>query len=150
MIGPDSMPDGALPDGWSPTGDGLVFEHPAAGLVAGVDRQPEDVTGATGAPPGWRVWYERRAGEATERRTVGTVTTRDAALDALLSCMHRVSDGENAPSDTVPVDGRWAALSTLAAGVTLHDAMPAAADGDGVDEAAYARSWAAKLDGRES
>ena len=142
-----TIPDGVIPDGWTTAGDSLTFEHPAAGLVAGVDRQPEDVVGTTGAPCGWRVWYERRVGEATECRTVGTVTTRDAAVDALLSCMRRVS-GEKTAGPNPPVDVRWTALSTLAEGATLHDSVPPATDGEGgVDTASYAQSWLAKLDG---
>ena len=146
MIASGTIPDETLPDGWAPTGDGLVFKCPTSELVAGVDRQREDAAGTTGAPCGWEVWYERRAGEATERQTVGAVTTRDAAVDALLSCMRRVSGEKTAESDT-PVDGRWTALSTLAEGVTLRDSIPAAADGEGgVDAASYARSWVTKLD----
>ena len=140
-----SIPEGLLPDGWVPADGDLAFVHSTAGVAVCADRQPDDAAGATGAPCGWRVWYERRAGEATEFRTVGTVTTRDAAVDALLSCMRRVSGGAAGPNTPALVDGRWAALSTLAEGVTLHDAVPTA-DGDGgVDEASYARSWAAKL-----
>ena len=147
MTASDTIPDGVVPDGWTAAGDDLVFEHPAAGLIAGVDRQPEDSVGTTGAPCGWRVWCERRVGEATECRTVGTVTTRDAAVDALLSCMRRVS-GEKTAKPNEPVDGRWTALSTLAEGATLRDSVPPAADGEGgVDTASYARSWVAKLDG---
>ena len=146
-MGSGSMPEGVLPDGWVPADGDLAFEHATAGVAVCADRQPEDAVGATGAPCGWRVRYERRAGEATERRTVGAVTTRDAAVDALLSCMRRVSGGAAEPDAPTSVDGRWAALSTLAAGVTLHDSVPTAddEDGDGVDEPSYARSWATKL-----
>ena len=178
MTASGSIPDEVLPDGWAPAGDDLTFEHTAAGLAVCADREPGDAAGTTGAPCGWRVWYERRVGEATECWTVGTVTTRDAAIDALLSCMRRVSAGpaerpgrtllpETDADTTVrlsatdesrdastdfpdaPVDGRWTALSTLADGVALRDAVPTVADGEGgVDAAAYARSWAAKLDGK--
>ena len=148
MTASGSIPDGVLPKGWVPThgGDGLVFERPAAGLVVGTDRQLEDAPGTTGAPCGWRVWYERRVGEATERRTVGAVTTRDAAVDALLACMRRVCD-EMTGESNAPVDGRWVTLSTFAEGVRFRDPVPAADGEGGVDEVSYARSWTAKLDG---
>ena len=160
------IPTGALPKGWTPAGDDLTFEHPPDGLEVCADRRPEDAAETAGAPCAWKVRYERRVGEATERRTVGTVTTRDAAVDALLSCMRRVSGGPTAEPESGPdpnsrsnsdaggaaassesatVDGRWASLSTLADGVSLRDSVPATAE-EGADAASYARSWAAKLD----
>ncbi len=125
------------------SGADFEFEHPATGLAVGADRRPGDADAeAAGASCAWRVWYERHAGEATERRTVGAVTTRDAAVDAVLSCMRRVSD--DAAEDREGC--RLAALSTLAAGVSLHDPVPTADNSGGpVDEVAYARSWVERL-----
>ena len=148
---------GELPKGWVSAGDGFEFEHPAAGLTVCADRRPGDADAEmAGAPGPWRVWYERWVGEATERRTVGCVTTRDAAVNGLLACMRRVSDspathadggGSAASRAAASDDCRWISLSTLADGVSLRDAVPMGADGGTpVDETAYARSWAEKLD----
>ena len=150
------IPTGALPRGWVSAGE-FEFEHPTAGIVVWADRRPDEVgAGTTGAPSTWRVRYERQVGEATERQTVGVVTTRDAAVDGLLSCMRRVSDGPDTHADgggtaasgaSAPDDTRWVSLSTLADGVSLRDAVPSEADGRApVDEVAYARTWAARLD----
>ena len=134
------------------------FEHPTAGIAVCADRRPDEVgAGTTGAPSTWRVRYERRMGEVTERRTVGVVTTRDAAVDGLLSCMRRVSDGLDTHADggggtvasgaSAPDGARWVSLSTLADGVSLRDAVPSESDGRApVDEVTYARAWAARLD----
>lgn len=138
MTDAEPIPAGTLPRGWVSAGAEFAFENPTAGLAVRADRRTDDAdAGIAGAPTAWRVWYERRVGETTECRTVGTVCTREEAVDGLLRCMRRVSDGG--------AEGlRWVALSTLASEVTLRDAVPTA-DG-GVDDAAYAASWAAKLD----
>lgn len=148
------IPTGDLPKGWVSADAGLTFDHRTAGLRVYADRCPGDADAEmAGASEAWWVWYERRVGETTERRRVGTVTTRDAAVDGLLTCMRRVSDGATprsdggAPSAAAPEDCRWAALSTLAEGVSFRDAIPSA-EGD-VNAASYARSWTERLAAEE-
>lgn len=146
------IPAGELPRGWVSVDAGPTFEHRTTGIRVYADRCPDDVdVVVSGASEAWRVWYERRVGETTECRCVGTVTTRDAAVDGLLSCMRRVSDGPAPRSDGgaagAPEDCRWVALSTLAEGVSLRDGVPVAEEG--ADAASYARSWAERLDAGE-
>lgn len=148
------IPTGELPEGWVSAGGDFDFRHPATGLAVRADRRTGDADAETaGAARAWRVAFERHVGEVTDRRTVGAVTTHDAAVDAVLSCMRRVTDGPRGGGARgragrgAPEDPRRTALSTFAADVSLHDPVPTATDGGGpVDEVAYARAWMAKLD----
>lgn len=110
------------PCGWvcaRACGDELVFSYGRDGIEVIATKTDE-----TSAPPfdllnGWEVTCRKRAGESMSERSVGRVTTRAAAADALYSCMERVSSlvRTTGSADTI-------ALSTIAEDVPLRGEIP--------------------------
>ncbi|MFC6719622.1 hypothetical protein ACFQGT_13460 [Natrialbaceae archaeon GCM10025810] len=115
------IPREALPPGWGPadvSDERIAYRRgrPPIDLVA--VRLP-----ASQAHPGlglchyWELRYRYAIGERTVRKSIGRVTTRTAALEGLVECMHRIHDRADDLSD--PLDVR-AALE----GVRLADPVP--------------------------
>ena len=85
----DAPTDRLAPSGWSCVTDDaatIAFEPDEWDGEVRATRQSDDL---------WRIQSVERVGEAESTRTVGYVSTRDAALDSLLefmSAMNRVRD----------------------------------------------------------
>lgn len=69
----------------------LVFSHEKGGLEVAATKIDELQSLPYDLMGGWEVTCRRRARESESTRSVGRVTTRAAALDALRSCMERVT-----------------------------------------------------------
>lgn len=83
-----------LPHGWTcrQVGEEAIrFRHPESGLAV-------TATKTDAIPPrfdvltGWRLVVHQQAGEYTNRKPIGCVTTRSAALDGLFSYMECVAE----------------------------------------------------------
>ena len=95
------IPREALPPGWGPAeiDDGtLVYRHngPGVELVA-------DQTEAEQAHPGlgigryWELEFRYAVGEQSACKPIANVSTRRAALEGMLECMHRIHERVDDP-----------------------------------------------------
>lgn len=108
--------DVQLPCGWVCARDGtdsLVFSYTRAGIEARATRTDES-NGLSFDLSGWEVACRKRARESMSEHSVGRVTTRTAAADALYACMERISSlVRTGSTDDI-------ALSAVVEDVALH------------------------------
>ncbi|NGM68644.1 hypothetical protein G6M89_06410 [Natronolimnobius sp. AArcel1] len=118
---PRPIPPEALPPGWGAAElcEGRFryrYSRPPIELVA-------DRTTADRCHPGlglnyyWELRYRYSIGEQLHTATIGRVSTRGAALEGLLECMHRVHDKADVLED--PFD-----VSAVVKRVSLSDFIP--------------------------
>ncbi|TMT85201.1 hypothetical protein E2L06_00705 [Haloterrigena sp. H1] len=104
----DPIPPEALPPGWGPAefgDDRFVYRHnnPPIELVA-------DSTSAEQSHPGlglcrcWALRYRIFLTDSAITRLIAHVSTRRAALDGLLECMHRIHEAAEAADGPVAVE----------------------------------------------
>lgn len=103
----DPIPLEALPPGWGPAeySDGRVaYRHgsPSIELVA-VRTTADHCHPALGLGRCWELRFRHLAGDLPITERIGRVTTRSAAVDGLLRCMHCVHDDVGASKDPVAV-----------------------------------------------
>ncbi len=115
------IPPQALPPGWGPADlederFGYRCREPPVTLIA--DRKP-----ATRCHPSlgiegcWELCSRYALGDRTVEAVVGRVSTRTAAVEGLLACMHTIHDDVEEPTD--PVD-----IRTVLEDVPLADVVP--------------------------
>ncbi len=103
----EPIPPEALPPGWGPVelGDGrFVYRHnnPPIELVA-------DSTSAEQSHPGlglcrcWKLCYRVFLTDSAITRSIARVSTRQAALDGLLECMHSIHEASSRADDLVAI-----------------------------------------------
>ncbi|MEY7849169.1 hypothetical protein AB7C87_08220 [Natrarchaeobius sp. A-rgal3] len=101
------IPREELPPGWGPTelrDDRFAYRHsrPPIELIA-------DVTAADRSHPSlgicrcWKLRYRYSLADRTISETIGHVSTRRAAVDGLLECMHCVHDVVSDAADPIEV-----------------------------------------------
>lgn len=86
--------DVQLPCGWvckRACKDKLVFSHEEGDIEVEATRTDEPRLLPFDVPCGWELTCRIRYGESVSERVIGRVTTRAAAVEALHSCMERVS-----------------------------------------------------------
>jgi hypothetical protein len=122
-----SLHDQKLPVGWvraQSQDDAVAFRHGKTGLILEVIRTETEL----GSPGlnlgrGWELRYRRRIGEARSVRSIVQVTTVTTAVDALFSCMERITETDR----TADID-REVDLHDLFDDITLPNAVPPASD----------------------
>lgn len=102
------IPREALPPGWGPETccDGrFSYRHrgPPIELVA-------DRTGADRSHPGlglshcWELRYRYSLADRAIADSIGRVSTRQAAVEGLIECMHRIHESIDPPTDPAEVE----------------------------------------------
>lgn len=114
--------DAQLPCGWvckRTAADELVLGHEQEGVEVEATRTADSQLLPFGVMGGWKLTYRNRAGESTNERIIGRVTTKPAATEALRSCMEHVSS-------LVRTNGSTSGLSPalIAESVELRNEIP--------------------------
>lgn len=119
------IPLEALPPGWGPADndDGYVaYRRPRPGIELIASRTEADRSHPSlGLGCYWELRYRLPVGEVSVTDTIGHVSTRSAALEGLLQCMHRVHERVEEPD---PV-----AVEAVLEDVSLGSAVPDGAAG---------------------
>ncbi len=101
------IPREALPPGWCPTErcDGrFAYRHSQPPVEVIADRTAADRSHPTlGLGSCWELHCRYFLGDRSITDLVGRVSTREAAVDGLLECMHRIHDRVDESSDQVDV-----------------------------------------------
>lgn len=117
----EPIPREALPPGWGPAaydGERIAYrrcEPPVELIAAQTDADRSHPTLGLGRC--WELRYRHTIGEFPVTERIGRVSTRSAALDGLLRCMHRVHERVERPSDTI-------AVRSVLEDVSLDDFVP--------------------------
>lgn len=117
----EPIPREALPPGWGPADhedERIAYSRgdPRVELIA-AQTEADRSHPALGLGRCWELRYRHTIGEFPVMERLGCVSTRRAAVEGLLRCMHRVHDRVDDPSDPIAVQ---AALD----GVRFNDFVP--------------------------
>lgn len=120
-INQDPIPPEALPPDWGLAefgNDRFVYRHrtPSIELIAD-STFPDGSNPRLGLCRCWELRYRYFLTDCTISRSIACVTTRQAALDGLLECMHRIHGAASSATDPTAVG---AILDT----VSLSDLVP--------------------------
>ncbi|WP_459887332.1 hypothetical protein [Halostagnicola bangensis] len=109
-----SLPREELPPNWGPvetSDDRISYRHSRSSATLFAARvSAHSSHPSLGLSRCWEIRYRYSVGECSATERLGSVTTRSAALDALLECMHHVYDSVD--SSDSPLDIR-AALESV-------------------------------------
>lgn len=96
-----------LPD-WGPVdvaADRISYQHYRLSIELIAERAPADhIHPSLGLGQSWVLEYRRQIGDLVTSGSIGRVSTRQAALDGLLACMHRLHDSSTEIPPTDPID----------------------------------------------
>jgi len=104
----EPIPPEALPPGWGLAkldGDRFVYRHgnPVIELIAD-STHPDRSHPALGLCRCWELRYQLFLTDSTIARSIAHVSTRQAALDGLLECMHSIHEAADTAIDPVAVE----------------------------------------------
>lgn len=115
------IPRDSLPPGWGLAehcGDRIVYRHTQPPLALIATKSGGDQTHpCLGINCCWELHYRFTVGDYAVTRPIGRVTTRSAALNGLLECMHQLNDAVD--DQTNPTE-----ISAVLERVPLADVVP--------------------------
>ena len=93
---PPPLPWEALPPGWGPAkvdDETMVYRQNGEGIELVADQtEPEQVHPGLRLGQCWKLRYRYTVGEQSACKSIGCVSTRQAALEGMLECMHRIHE----------------------------------------------------------
>lgn len=110
------------PEGWScreAREERVSFARDGDRVVVAADRTTDSPQPSLDCPYAWVLTYRQRTGVAIMGGSVGFVTTKDAAIEGLFTCMRQV----NAALDRSGID---IDLHTVLDRINLRDEIPSA------------------------
>lgn len=114
------IPREALPPGWGPAEcceDHLAYRHARPPIELTANRTAAESHPGLGLCHCWELQYRYSLGERSITESIGSVSTRRAAVEGLLECMTRVNERVEDPFDPIETQA-------VLEGIALADAVP--------------------------
>ncbi|MXV62668.1 hypothetical protein GS429_11445 [Natronorubrum sp. JWXQ-INN-674] len=101
------IPREALPPKWGPVAccDGkFAYRHSQPPIELIADRSADRSHPGLGLSHCWELRYRYSLGDRAIVESIGRVSTRRAAVDGLLECMHRIHESVDQPADPIEME----------------------------------------------